>query len=100
MSVGRSTAVRKPANIRIVHNFERYIDAYGPRVYGYCPGNSPPAGPYTASTGTPDIVSKSASRVGAASNACSQTSRLVMRRILRPHHVGDAVVAPGRVSTV
>ena len=29
-----SSAVPKPANIRIVHNFERYIDAYGPRVYG------------------------------------------------------------------
>ncbi|MEY3506527.1 MAG: hypothetical protein RI898_1280, partial [Actinomycetota bacterium] len=24
----------------MVHNFERYIDAYGPRVYGYTPGNS------------------------------------------------------------
>ncbi|MEY3558882.1 MAG: hypothetical protein RL374_1588, partial [Actinomycetota bacterium] len=23
----------------MVHNFERYIDAYGPRVYGYTPGN-------------------------------------------------------------
>ena len=30
-----SSAVPKPANIRIVHNFERYIDACGPRVYGY-----------------------------------------------------------------
>ena len=29
-----SSAVPKPANIRIVHSFERYIDAYGPRVYG------------------------------------------------------------------
>ena len=27
-----SSAVPKPANIRIVHSFERYIDAYGPRV--------------------------------------------------------------------
>ena len=27
-----STAVPKPANIRIVQSFERYIDAYGPRV--------------------------------------------------------------------
>ena len=27
-----SSAVPKPANIRIVHNLERYIDAYGPRV--------------------------------------------------------------------
>ena len=30
-----SSGVPKPANIRIVHSFERYIDAYGPRVYGY-----------------------------------------------------------------
>ncbi len=29
-----SSAVPKPANIRIVHIFDRYIDAYGPRVYG------------------------------------------------------------------
>ena len=35
-----SSAVPKPANIRIVHSFERYIDAYGPRVYGNCPGKS------------------------------------------------------------
>ena len=27
-----SSAVPKPANIRMVHNFERYIDAWGPRV--------------------------------------------------------------------
>ena len=40
-----SSAVPKPANIRIVHSFERYIDAYGPRVYGYTPGNSPSSGP-------------------------------------------------------
>ncbi len=40
-----STAVPKPANIRIVHGFVRYIDAYGPRVYGGRPGNSPPSGP-------------------------------------------------------
>src|SRR4051794_38224412 len=57
-----SSAVPNPANCRIVHNLERYIDAYGPRVYGNCPGNSPPSGPYTADNGTPDIVSKSASR--------------------------------------
>ena len=42
-----SSAVPKPANIRIVQSFERYIDAYGPRVYGYWPGNSPSSGPYT-----------------------------------------------------
>ena len=30
-----SSAVPKPANIRIVQSFDRYIDAYGPRVYGY-----------------------------------------------------------------
>jgi hypothetical protein len=29
-----SSAVPKPANMRIVHSFERYIVAYGPRVYG------------------------------------------------------------------
>ena len=40
-----SSAVPKPANIRIVHSFERYIDAYGPRVYGNWPGCSPSAGP-------------------------------------------------------
>ena len=40
-----SSAVPKPANIRIVQSFERYIDAYGPRVYGYSPGNSPASGP-------------------------------------------------------
>ncbi len=27
-----SSAVPNPANRRIVHSFERYIDAYGPRV--------------------------------------------------------------------
>src|SRR5437762_980821 len=57
-----SSAVPNPANCRIVHNLDRYIDAYGPRVKGNCPGNSPPEGPYTGATGTPDIVSKSASR--------------------------------------
>ncbi len=51
-----SSAVPKPANIRIVHSFERYIEAWGPRVYGYCPGNSPSSGPYTGSSGMPDIV--------------------------------------------
>jgi len=40
-----SSAVPKPANIRMVQSFERYIDAYGPRVYGYNPGNSPSSGP-------------------------------------------------------
>ena len=37
MSLNRllvSSAVPKPANIRMVHNFDRYIEAYGPRVYG------------------------------------------------------------------
>src|SRR5215217_7395329 len=52
-----SSAVPNPANIRIVHNFDRYIDAYGPRVNGNTPGNSPSSGPYTGSNGTPDIVS-------------------------------------------
>ena len=27
-----SSAVPNPANMRMVHNFERYIDAYGPRA--------------------------------------------------------------------
>ena len=27
-----SSGVPKPANIRIVQSFDRYIDAYGPRV--------------------------------------------------------------------
>ena len=27
-----SSAVPNPANMRIVHSFERYIEAYGPRV--------------------------------------------------------------------
>ena len=40
-----SSAVPKPANIRMVHSRERYIEAYGPRVYGYTPGNSPSSGP-------------------------------------------------------
>ena len=51
-----SSAVPKPANMRIVHSFDRYIDAYGPRVYGYTPGYSPSSGPYTGSSGMPDIV--------------------------------------------
>ncbi len=29
-----SSAVPKPANMRIVHSFERYMEAYGPRVKG------------------------------------------------------------------
>jgi hypothetical protein len=62
-----SSAVPKPANMRIVHGLDRYIDAYGPRVYGYWPGNSPSSGPYTASSGIPDIVAKSTSRLWAAS---------------------------------
>ena len=73
-----SGAVPKPANIRMVHNFDRYIEAYGPRVYGYRPGNSPSAGPYTGSTVTPDIVSKSASRSDEASYACFHSSRGAM----------------------
>ena len=72
-----SSAVPKPANIRIVHSRDRYIEAYGPRVYGYCPGNSPSSGPYTGSSGIPDIVWKSASRMVDASNACCHSSRLL-----------------------
>jgi len=50
---------RSPRNIRIVHNFDRYIDAYGPPA---CTGidqensASPSSGAYTGSTGRPDIV--------------------------------------------
>ena len=40
-----SSAVPKPANIRIVQSFERYMDAYGPRVYGQTPGCSASSGP-------------------------------------------------------
>jgi hypothetical protein len=69
-----STAVPKPANIRIVQSFERYIEAYGPRVYGHSPGSSASGGPYTGSSGRPERVSKSASRVGAASYAACQRS--------------------------
>src|SRR5437764_3381525 len=75
-----SSAVPNPANMRIVHNFDRYMDAYGPRVYGYWPGNSPSSGPYTGSTGRPDIVSNEASRVRVLSKSCSQFRRLVMVR--------------------
>ena len=39
-----SSAVPKPANSRIVQSFVRYIDAYGPRVYGYSPGQPNHAG--------------------------------------------------------
>src|SRR5438874_3099158 len=66
-----SSAVPNPANCRIVHNFDRYIDAYGPRVYGNCPGNSPSSGPYTGANRTPDIVSKSPSRSDDLSYAAS-----------------------------
>ena len=38
-----STGVPNPANMRIVQTFVRYIDAYGPRVYGNWPGRSPSA---------------------------------------------------------
>src|SRR3954447_13040299 len=78
-----SSAVPNPANIRIVHNFDRYIDAYGPRVNGNSPGYSdgpPPssrAGPYTGSNGIPDNVTKSASRIGDVKNARSHISRFV-----------------------
>ena len=70
-----SSAVPKPANIRIVQSFERYIDAYGPRVYGYTPGNSPSSGPYTGSSGIPDIVVNWASRSLAAAYASSHKRR-------------------------
>jgi hypothetical protein len=31
--------------MRIVQSFDLYIEAYGPRVYGHSPGNSPSSGP-------------------------------------------------------
>ena len=40
-----STAVPKPANIRIVHGLVRYIYMYGPRGHGGRPGKSPSSGP-------------------------------------------------------
>ena len=58
-----SSAVPNPANIRIVHNFDRYIDAYGPRANGNTPGNSPSSGPYTGSNGMPDIVVNGTPRI-------------------------------------
>ncbi|CAB5030408.1 unannotated protein [freshwater metagenome] len=64
-----SSAVPKPANIRMVHNFERYIEAYGPRVYGYTPGCSASSGPYTGLMGIPDMVVYSPSRNFDASKA-------------------------------
>jgi hypothetical protein len=73
-----SGAVPNPANIRIVQSFDRYIDAYGPRVYGHSPGNSASSGPYTGATGRPDMVVKSASRWSAWSNAACQRSRAVV----------------------
>ena len=73
-----TSAVPNPANMRIVHNFDRYIDAYGPRVYGYWPGNSPSSGPYTGSTDNPDSVSNTASRVGDSSKAFSHCWRDVI----------------------
>src|SRR5712671_5512589 len=73
-----SSAVPNPANIRIVHNFDRYIDAYGPRVYGNTPGNSPSLGPYTGSNPIPDMVAKSASLTRPASNAARHRSRFVV----------------------
>ncbi len=51
-----SSAVPKPANWRMVQSLDRYIEAYGPRVYGNSPGRSASAGPYTASSSMPDIV--------------------------------------------
>jgi hypothetical protein len=62
----------------MVQSFERYIDAYGPRVYGHSPGCSPSAGPYTGSTGTPEWVSKSASRLSTASYAARHRSFRVL----------------------
>ena len=40
-----SAAEPKPANWRIVHTFDRYMEAKAPRVKGNWPGNSPSAGP-------------------------------------------------------
>src|SRR6056297_1754511 len=80
-----SSAVPNPANIRIVHSRDRYIEAYGPRVYGWMPGNSPSSGPYTGSSGIPDIVEKRPGRTEDAPKASSQRARLVVtQRWYRP----------------
>src|SRR6476646_3638270 len=62
-----SVAVPKPANIRIVQSFDRYISGYRPRVYGYVPGRSASAGPYTGSVGSPEYVEKSGSGIAQVS---------------------------------
>src|SRR5690606_41798113 len=46
-----SSAVPKPANIRIVQRRERYIDALDPRVEGYWSGDSHSVEPSTATLG-------------------------------------------------
>jgi len=53
-------------------------DGEFPGVYPYTRGNSPSSGPYTGSTGRPDIVSNGVSRVEAFSKSSSQFRRLVM----------------------
>ena len=77
-------ALPNPENCRIVQVRPRYPVGYSPRVYGYSPGQPmrsnpgtpvPGGGPYTGSTGTPDRVVKSASRLDAASYRRYQRSR-------------------------
>ena len=56
-----SSAEPNPAYWRMVHSRSRYIDAYGPRVYGGSPGwpsggPGSSGGPYQGSTGIPESV--------------------------------------------
>ena len=53
-----SSAVPKPANWRFVHNFERYIEAHGPRVQCQTPGRLAVSGP-CAPTWWADLVCRS-----------------------------------------
>jgi hypothetical protein len=96
-----SSAVPKPANIRIVHSFERYIDAYGPRVYGYWPGTrrrrgpytgrhssrrrAPSSGPYTVdgSSGIPDIVVKAGTWDGVVDDVAAVRAAVPADRLLK-----------------
>ena len=56
-----SSAEPNPAYWRMVHSRSRYIDAYGPRMYGGSPGwpsggPGSSGGPYQGSTGMPESV--------------------------------------------
>ena len=59
-----SSAVPNPANIRIVHNFERYIDAYGPARVREHPRELTVIRPVHRLHRHPDIVSNDPARNG------------------------------------